>query len=209
MANVGRELLDVPFPQMVMNLAYAIAKGQLALDRTSLSTTRQLAAEKVMLIQEIQEIIEPDFRTVKVDIVDAAGAPKTETIVVTGARVRFDSMPPEAFTLLQAGLMPTFYQFTESIIEVKMSISSKSTSSSEFEFGASLEASASWGWGSASFASHVNYKSQNTYSYSSEGSSLLRTTLKPVPPPSRLTPRVLTVNTLPLLQGQPAAVTVS
>src|SRR5947207_15613688 len=94
-------------------------------------------------------------------------------------------MPPEEFTLLQAGLSPTCYRFTESIIEVKMSISSKSTSSSEFEVGASLEASASWGWGSASFASHVNYKTANTYSYSSEGSSLLRTTLKPTPPPAR------------------------
>ena len=209
MANVGRELLDVPFPQMVQNLAYAIAKGQLALDRTSLSTARQLAREKVMLIQEVQEIIEPDFRTVDVNIRDEDGTPHTESIVVTGARVRFESMDPEEFTQLQAGQAPTFYQFTESIIEVKMSISSKSTSSSEFEFGASLEASASWGWGSASFASHVNYKSQNTYSYSSEGSSLLRTTLKPVPPPARLTPRVLQVNTLPMLQGQPASVTVS
>jgi len=209
MANVGRELLDVPFPTMVQNLAFAIARGQLALDRSSMATARMLAREKVMLIQEIQEIIEPDFRTVDVTIRDESGTPHTESIVVTGARVTFDSMDPEEFTLLQAGLSPTFYQFTESIIEVKMSISSKSTSSSEFEFGASLEASASWGWGSASFASHVNYKSQNTYSYSSEGSSLLRTTLKPVPPPARLTPRVLTVNTLPLLQGQPAAVTVS
>jgi hypothetical protein len=209
MANVGRELLDVPFPQMVQNLAFAIAKGQLALDRTSLATARQLAREKVMLIQEVQEIIEPDFRTVDVTVRDEQGTPHTESIRVTGARVSFKSMQPEEFTLLQAGLMPTFYQFTESIIEVKMSISSKSTSSTEFEAGASLEASASWGWGSATFAAHVNFKSANTYSYSSEGSSLLRSTLKPVPPPARLMPRVLTINTLPLLQGQPAAVTVS
>jgi hypothetical protein len=209
MANVGRELLDVPFPAMVQNLAYAIAKGQLALDRTSLTTARQLAREKVMLIQEVQEIIEPDFRTVDVTVRDESGTPHTESIRVTGARVRFDSLPPEEFTLLQAGLTPTFYQFTESVIEVKMAISSKTTSSSEFEFGASLEASANWGWGSASFASHVNYKTSNTYSYSVEGSSLLRTTLKPVPPPARLSPRVLTINTLPLLQGQPASVTVS
>lgn len=207
--GVGQDLLDVPFPQMVMNLAFAIAKGQMALDRTSLATARMLAKEKVMLIQEVQEIIEPDFRTVNVTIRDEDGTPKTESIVVTGARVKFESMKPEEFTLMQAGLMPTFYQFTESIIEVKMSISQKTTSSSEFEVGASLEASASWGWGSASFASHVNYKSANTYSYSAEGSSLLRTTLKPVPPPSRLTPRILQINTLPMLQGQPATVTVS
>ncbi len=209
MRSVGRDLLDVPFPEMVMNLAFAIAKGQLALDRTSLSTARMLAREKVKIIQEIQEIIEPDFRTVEVTVRDQEGNPQRETIIVTGARVKFESMDPEDMTLLQAGLSPTFYQFTESIIEVKMSISQKTTSSSEFEVGASLEASASWGWGSASFASHVNYKTANTYSYSAEGSSLLRTTLKPVPPPSRLTPRVLTINCLPMLQGQPAAVSIS
>jgi hypothetical protein len=192
---------------MVMNLAFAIAKGQMALDRTSLATARMLAREKVMLIQEIQEIIEPDFRSVDVTVRDEDGTPHTESIVVTGARVTFDSMDPEEFTLLQAGLQPTFYQFTESIIEVKISISMKTARSSEFEVGASLEASASWGWGSAAFSSSVNYRTSNTYSYSSEGSSLLRTTLKPVPAPSRLTPRVLTINTLPMLQGQPAEVT--
>lgn len=204
MANVGRDLLDVPFPQMVQNLAFAIARGQLALDRTSLATARMLARERVMLIPEIHEIIEPEIYTRTVNV-----GGNTETIRITGAKITAEAMEEQSFTLLQAGLMPTFYQFTESIIEVKMSISQKSTSSSEFEFGASLEASASWGWGSASFASHVNYKTQNTYSYSAEGSSLLRTTLKPVPPPTRLAPRIVQVNTLPMLQNLPAVVTVT
>ncbi len=203
-STVGRDLLDVPFPDMVQNLAFAIARGQMALDRSSLATARTLARERVMLIPEIHEIIEPEFYDRDV-VVEG----RTEHIRITGARIRAETMPEQSFTLLQAGLLPTFYQFTESIIEVKMSISSKSTSSSEFEFGASLEASASWGWGSASFASHVNYKTQNTFSYSSEGSSLLRTTLKPVPAPTRLMPRIVQVNTLPMLQNLPPIVNVA
>jgi hypothetical protein len=202
--SVGRDLLDVPFPEMVMNLAFAISKGQLALDRTSLTTTRTLARETVKLIPEVHEIIYPDFYDY-----DVTSEGRTEHVRVTGAKIDARVMPAQDFTLLQAGLLPTFYQFTETIIEVKMSISQKSTSSSEFEFGASLEASASWGWGSASFASHVNYKSSNTYSYSAEGSSLLRTTLRPTPPPTRLMPRIVQVNTLPMLQGQPATVNVA
>jgi hypothetical protein len=202
--SVGRDLLDVPFPEMVMNLAFAISKGQLALDRTSLTTARTLARETVRLIPEVHEIIYPEFYDY-----DVTSGGRTEHVRVTGARIDAKVMPAQDFTLLQAGLLPTFYQFTETIIEVKMSISQKSTSSSEFEFGASLEASASWGWGSASFASHVNYKSSNTYSYSAEGSSLLRTTLRPTPPPTRLMPRIVQVNTLPMLQGQPATVNVA
>lgn len=185
--SVGQDLLDTPFPEMVQNLAFAIAKGQMALDQSSLATARQLARERVSVITEMSEIIEPDPYQVTVG---------GETITITGAKVVFDRARPTDMTLLQAGLFPTFYQFTESIIEVKMSISQKSTSSSELEAGASLEVSGGFFGVSVSFASHVNYKSSQTYSYSAEGSSLLRTTLKPVPPPSRLTPRIVTVNAM-------------
>ena len=46
------------------------------------------------------------------------------------------------------------------------------------------------------FASPVNYRSANTYSYDASGSSSFRATLRPVPPPPRLTPRTVTVNAL-------------
>jgi hypothetical protein len=203
--GIGQDLLDVPFPDMVMNLAFAIAKGQQALDRTSLETARRLARETVELIPEIHEIIEPDPHDVT--ITGPAGAPVT--IPITGAKITAKAMDPQTFTLLQAGLMPTFYQFTESLIEVKISISMKTARSSEFSIGASLEVGASWGWGSAAFSSSVNYKTSNTYSYSAEGSSLLRTTLRPVPPPARLTPRIVTVNTFPLYETPPRPVEVT
>jgi hypothetical protein len=108
-------------------------------------------------------------------------------------------------TMLQAGIVPTFYQFTESVIEVKMTISSKVESQSEFEFGLETEASAGFLFASGSVSSHVNFKTSNTYSYSAEGSSLLRTTLKPTPPPARMMPRFITVNAL----VQPPTVTFS
>jgi hypothetical protein len=202
--GIGQDLLDVPFPDMVMNLAFAIAKGQQALDRTSLETARRLARETVELIPEIHEIIEPDPHTVTV-----TGPAGPVAIPVTGAKITARAMDPQTFTLLQAGLMPTFYQFTESLIEVKISISMKTTRSSEFAIGASLEVSAGWGWGSAAFSSSVNYKTSNTYSYSAEGSSLLRTTLRPVPPPARLTPRIVTVNTFPLHETPPRPVEIT
>jgi len=185
---------------MVQSLAMAIAQGQLALDKSSLETARALAREQVQLIEEIHEIIEYK-QPEAVPYVNASGV--RGTIMVTGVHVAFEHTPPVPYTLLQAGLFPTFYQFTESIIEVKMSISSKTTSGSEFEAGATLGVS----YGPVTFAGHVNYKTSNTYSYSVEGSSLLRTTLKPVPPPARLSPRIITVNTLPLAQGQPAIIT--
>jgi len=158
-------------------------------------TARLLAQERIALIEEIHEVITPAFDEVELD--------DGTTITITGATVDAKSTDPKQYTLMQAGLFPTFYQFTESIIEVKMAISSRTSSTSELEAGASLGIN----YGPVSFAAHVNFKSSQTYSYSAEGSSLLRTTLKPVPPPARISPRIITVNTLPLLLGQPPTVT--
>src|SRR5437773_1724379 len=119
--SVGRDLLDVPFGQMVLSLAMAIAEGQRALDRTSLDTARALASANVRLVDEMVEVIVPDphpaTRGDGTPLVDADGNP----IIVTGARVEMPPPHQDTYSLLQAGLFPTFYQFTESIIEVKMS----------------------------------------------------------------------------------------
>lgn len=197
---IGQDLLNVPFPEMVFKLANSIAEGQRRLDKASLETARALAKAKVKVIPDIFELVEWDNE----NVTNVGGVP------VTGIKVTSKAGKQVEYTLLQAGLTPTFYQFTESIIEVKISISMRSESQSEIEAGFSLEstveteASAGANFflfsGSASvktsttFASHVNFKHSNSYSYSAEGSSLLRTTLRPVPPPSRLIPRIVTVD---------------
>jgi hypothetical protein len=191
-ATVGADLLAVPFPKMVLSLAQAIAKGQTALDKASLGTLKVLAKTKFDYIPEITEVLTP------VDIT-AGGT------TVTGVDVELVVPRALKMTMLQAGIVPSFYQFTETVIEVKMSISSKVESESEFEFGIETEASAGFLFASGSVSSHVNFRTQNTYSYSAEGSSLLRTTMKPTPPPARMMPRFITVNAL----VQPPVVTFS
>lgn len=193
--SVGKDLLDVPFDAMVFSLASAIAKGQTALDRASLATLKALSHQTFSWIPEVTETLTPKPRTV-------AG------VQVTGVAVEFLPGDPVNITLLQAGLFPTFYQFTESVISVQMSISQKTSSTSSFEFSSSFDASetlsGSVGFlvASASFSetvsysSSVDYKTSATYSYSVEGASSLKTTLRPVPPPSRVMPRFLTVNLL-------------
>jgi hypothetical protein len=201
--SIGQELLDVPFPDMIFKMANAIAQSQRRLDKSSLDTARALAKAKVKVIPDIYEIVEKKKIS---DMLDAgstlpAGAGDTDTIAV-----RTETAKAIDMTLMQAGLLPTFYQFTESLIEVKISISHRSSSSREFEAGAEFEISTEaeahgglFGFGasasvSTTFASHVNYKSSSTYDYSAEGSSLLRTTLKPVPAPPRIIPRIVTVD---------------
>jgi hypothetical protein len=194
--SIGQELLDVPFAEMVRNLAFAIAEGQLALDRSSIETLQFLISNEVDIVPEVVEIIEPTVRQVNVN-----GA----NLPVTGASIRGSGSQTVRLNLLQAGLQPTFYQFTEAQLEVKIAISIKRTEEETRDNEGSSTAVPVRAFKTRAFASPVNYRTANTYSYSAEGSSVLRTTMRPVPPPPRLTPRIVTVNAL----VNPPVVTIS
>lgn len=136
---VGQELLNVPFDEMVLKLALAVAEGQTALDANSVVVAQKLATTSI----ELPSISDP-ATTVE-------------------------------FPLIALGFFPKFYEFPESIIEVKMAI----TMARETEAKATVKAKVGWG----PFSASVNASYSSKYSYKVEGSSLLRTRLTPVPPP--------------------------
>ena len=140
MANVGQELLNVPFDEMVLKMACAIAEGQYKLDKVSCEIA------KFMGDKEVAPIYLPNLTD--------------NTEIVT--------------SLIGAGFQPTFYQFTDTIIEVKMAISMNKTT----EKAGSVSAKAGFG----PFSAQVNASYSSKYSYSVEGSSLLRTKITPLPP---------------------------
>jgi hypothetical protein len=153
MPSVGQELLAVPFPEMVLKLASAIAEGQYKLDVVSC----QIAQLMGTTIVEIPKIDATDDKA------------EGDTPVFTTEKV----------SMLGAGFQPTFYQFTDTIIEIKMAISMNRSTD------ASVSVSAKAGFGP--FAASVNASYSSKYSYSVEGSSLLRTKITPVPPNAFLT----------------------
>ena len=179
---VGQELLDVPIADMVRDLAAAVAEGQLSLDRASIETLKFLASEAnaIDLIPQVTEVIAPTLSTVTVNGSD---------VQVPGISVTQLPTTPVRTTLLQAGLLPTFYQFTEALIEVKLSITLREAGSTQTAGRPGFARR-----GAMAFAAPVNFRNASTYSHTTEGSSLLRVTMKPVPPPVRLTPDVVTVN---------------
>jgi hypothetical protein len=156
MASVGQELLNVPFGDMVLQLAGAIAEGQYKLDRLSCEIAKMMGKETISL---------PSLE-------------KDKELYTT--------------TMLGAGFQPTFYQFTDTIIEVKMAI----TMAKSHEASVSTSAKA----GIGCFSASVNASYTGKYSYSVEGSSLLRTKITPVPPNSFLE-RYLEIRT-EMLQGE-------
>ena len=191
MPNVGAELASVPFGKMIYDMASAIARSQIALDKASIQLVKVLATTTFDFVPDVTEVLLPNVKNVP-GVMDSQG----NQLKITGVKVESvvgDSFP---LTLLQAGVNPTFYAFTNSTIEVKMSITSTQESSNTLSVGVSVQASADFLFASGSVSSHVNYTTSNKYSYSVTGSSSMSTTLAPVPPPKNMMPRFFLVNAI-------------
>lgn len=93
-----RELPDVDFADLVRMLAEGIADAQVSLDRASASMVEELAAKEVSLVPEIREVV------------DGKG------------NVSYEQAPPRPVSLLELGITPTFYQFSQATVEVSMDI---------------------------------------------------------------------------------------
>ncbi len=143
MSNVGQDLLNVPFADMVLKLALAIAEGQYKMDQVSCKIAKLMGDENLAPVY-LPDLTKPD---------------EDSTIKTS---------------LIGAGFQPTFYQFTDTIIEVRMAISMNQTT----DKSGSVTAEGGWGVFSAS----VNASYSSKYSYSVEGSSLLRTKITPLQP---------------------------
>jgi len=195
MVSVGQELLNVPFGDMIREMALAIAEGQIALDMNSVQVAQTLAETELAagsVVMYIEETVDED------------GAVQSSSVVTND----------KPMSLLTYGLEPRFYEFTESIIEVKMTITMMKESSSEkqysrdFKFSNTSKVTGSMESGglakilfgkaktkventtSVAYTSTYNAKYNSKYTFKEEGTSLLRTTLKPVPAPERTIPKV-------------------
>ena len=169
MAGVGQELLAVPLPEMVMKLGLGVAEAQRALDENSVETAAMLADTTVPLVLAV-----------------------TQTIAADGS-VSFVNADPVDVSLLQIGLMPTFYQFAEATIEVTMDI--KTTSSRETNVKVSAKAKVGFGCFSASVSVDVSHNRK--FGKTVHGTSRLVTRMVPVPPPPRIAPELTVVDNRP------------
>ena len=106
----------------------------------------------------------------------------TKMMSGTEARYRIrlsDSADARSYSLLELGFAPTFYQFVDTVLEVKVA------------FSMSSETSNSGGDGTYHARSTpVDATYSNRFQYPVEGSSVMRTKLVTVPPPGLLEGRV-------------------
>ena len=154
--SVGHELLNVPFPEMVYNLASAIAEAQVALDQRSIDIMKIMGNEKEAPVYLPSMELDSNLNM-------------TESTSCT--------------SMIGAGFQPTFYQFAETIIEVKMAITVSNESNYERTIKDGKRTTLGISRGRLSITtSPINASYSSKYNYSQEGTSLLRTRLVPMPP---------------------------
>ena len=164
--SVGQELLDVPFPEMVASMGQGIADAQNQLDMNSVEVAKTLAETEIEVVPAL-----------------------TRTIGTDGD-VTYSAAEPIDVSLLQAGLFPTFYQFSEAVIEVEMDI--KTTTETETDIDVSASARAGFGLFGGSIQTDVSHNRK--FGKEVHGTSRLKTTMVPVPEPPYLFPEVETVD---------------
>jgi hypothetical protein len=203
--SVGQELLNVPMGDMIRSIALAIADAQWALDKSSMVVAELMSGQRLLRDLDSGELL------------DAAGQ-RTGTPTIVDSRVMFGytydadrKRVPTRVSMMELGFVPTFYQFVDTIIEVKISITIQATTSTtntteqkradaENRAAFTYQYAGNW-WSNAGAStsvsngttvttSQVNAAYANRYSYSVEASSLLRTKLVPVPPPAVLEERI-------------------
>ena len=175
-AEIGTALANVPIGTLITNVAMGIAEGQAALDVESIRNAQMMSGYGPNKIEgETLEML--DYR------------------VAFGRDANGD---PQLVSMMELGFTPVFYQFIDTLIEVKMAISARNeTSTEEKKKGTQTTKTvrtAGWWWYRRSSvtvtSTPVDATYSNKYSYSAEGSSLVRTKLVPVPPPAILEERI-------------------
>ncbi len=173
--SVGTDLLNAPFPEMVKSLGVGIAEAQYELDLVSMKIARMMAGYEPDEEKEDGSMLPPP-----------AEGPKRTMLVPLG--------DGKEYSLLELGFTPNFYQFVDTMIELKLSISmSRETNYSRKSSQTVVGVTGKVGFFSASAtmrASHVSASFSSKYQYSAEGSSLMRTKLVPVPAPAILEERI-------------------
>ena len=213
--SIGRELLNVPMGDMIRQMAFAIAEAQIKLDESSIEVAEMMGGLRTVYDDEGNIAFDDsriffghEYMTPSEADSLVALDPGYGEIVTAAKKHQTDNgqiRVPTRLSMLELGFTPVFYNFVDTIIEVKIAIkitrssersstsSNKTTKNSASKKGSGLFGKVFGGRDSnrASVStSQVDASYASKYSYSAEGSSLLRTKLSPVPPPPILEERI-------------------
>ena len=171
--QLAQQLSEVPFGDLLTSMGRGLAKAQFAVDRMSSLVALTLSGNYAL----------------------ASDATTGEwSVVERNNRVAFAG---EELSLMELGFTPTFYQFVDTMLEIKVSISMTLDQSMQEEKRSTVSDEQSWTEGgflgiggtkrTTTNTTTVSSQFSSRFQYSVEGASVVRTKLVAVPPPAELT----------------------
>ena len=140
------------FADLVRMMAESIADAQLSLDRSSAEMLTELAETRINIVREITEEI------------DEKG------------NITYKNGAPQNVSLLELGMLPTFYQFSQATVEVALDLSIVENESSTEKGKKTL------------FANTSSVQMERKLNKDFKATSKITATLVPVPPPVQIEP---------------------
>lgn len=158
-----KETPDVAFGDLIRLLGESIADAQYALDATSARLAAEMGATEVSVPALVEETIAADGSV---------------TSRVVGERT---------VSLLELGLLPTFYQFSQATVEIAMDMKVMETTDETTPTKKKF----------LLFADTASVRTERKINRELKVASRVSATLVPVPPPTRIEPARRTVTTPP------------
>jgi len=192
--NVGQELLNVPMGDMIRSMALAIAQAQWELDKSSMVVTELMSGQRLLRDLDTGALLDEHGKPLGQN-----APPKViDSRVYFGYNYGADgkTRTPQLLSMMELGFVPTFYQFVETTIEVRIDIhitSSTDTTQSSSQSSTAVNNNGYWWNYNRNYGvstAQVNAGYANKFSVDVTGSSFLRTKLVPIPPPAILETRI-------------------
>jgi hypothetical protein len=147
-----QELLGADLAELITKLAEAVAEGQARLDLSSAQVLQELARTQVSIVPSIRQIVTEE-----------------------GA-VSYEQASPVQVSLLELGMLPTFFAFSEATVEVAM----------DLKVVEQINSSGTVNSRQSLFAATKSLQTQRRLNRDVSISTKMTVKLVPVPPPSRL-----------------------
>jgi hypothetical protein len=193
--TLGQELASLPLGEMIYSIARAIADGQFQLDKSSMRAAEFMSGQFLLRDAEAGHLVDVQGR-------------KTDEPTIVDTRVYFGysydaagNREANRLSMMELGFIPTFYQFVDTMIEIKIAIQlqkqgtstlGQTVSSTTSSDAAALTASGRPENGIRTIinTTPVDARYASSYNYSAEMASRFSTKLVPVPPPAILEERI-------------------
>jgi hypothetical protein len=187
--TVSNALTSVPIGEMVRSMALAIADAQFELDKASLIMAEFMSGRRPLRDPDSGEFL-----------LDDAGKPIIgDSLVQFGYTRDHNGDPvPNRLSMMELGFVPAFYQFVDTVIEVKVALRINQVTAPIDPATGDVMAVPARGWaGDATQRTGVSVTSTPVdagyaaaYNFNLELASVFRTKLVPVPPPAVLEERL-------------------